>query len=146
MNLNEEPKHWKIPRSRKISSILLCYRPGNSLFAGWKTRPSGPIVSTEFLIDFLPRPCTPIACPLPTDTGISHTRCDPDFVPTVGNFSFVLRHLSFYTRCSIERVRSHRSVPTIFDQFSRGTIRNVIHGACNLALVFSLIFGSLNRF
>lgn len=139
--------------SPKISSILR-YRPGNSLFGGWKTRPSWSIVSTEFLIDFLPRPCTPIACPLPTDTGISHTRCDPDFVPTVGNFSFVTSpSFFFFTRAA----RSNESIPieprnhlrflrSTLIEFSRGTIRNVIHRACNLALVFSLnIRHSSNR-
>lgn len=61
-----------------------------------KNRTKQTIVSTEFLIDFLPRPCTPIACPLPTDKF--HTRCDPDFVPTVGSqFLFSTFHdLSFY--------------------------------------------------
>lgn len=85
-----------------------------------KNRTKQTIVSTEFLIDFLPRPCTPIACPLPTDKF--HTRCDPDFVPTVGNFSFLLHDLSFF---SIEQISHQYPLrPTLIPLLrSRGLIR-----------------------
>lgn len=80
---------------------------------------------------------------LPFTDRYRNFACDPDFVPTVGNFSFVLNDLSFLNAI---QVHSHRFVSITFDRqliplsLEGNDSKRYPQSVCNLALVFSLIF------